>query len=54
MGFFGDKIEIVLQFVSASTNDVFCTVTGEGDGGTEADDIRIAIERCLNTAFPSY
>lgn len=54
MGFFGDKIEIVLQFISASTNDVFCTVTGEGDGETEADDIRIAIERCLNTAFPSY
>lgn len=53
-GLGGYTIEIVLQFISANTNDVICTVTGEGQGETEADDIRIAIERCLNTAFPSY
>ena len=51
MGFFCDNIEIVLQFISASTSDVFCTVSGEGSGETEADVIRVAIERCLNTAF---
>lgn len=54
MGFFCDNIEIVLQFSSASTNEVICTVAGEGDGETEADVIRKAIERCLNTAFPAY
>ena len=54
MGFFCDNIEISLQFTSASTNEVICTVTGEGDGETEADVIRKAIERCLNTAFPPY
>lgn len=48
---FGYTIEVTLQFTSAKTHAPVCTVTGEGQGETEADDIRIAIIRCLNTAF---
>lgn len=47
----GYAIEITLQFTSANTHSIVCTVTGEGQGETEADDIRIAITRCLDTAF---
>jgi hypothetical protein len=47
----GYAIEITLQFTSANTHSLVCTVTGEGQGETEADDIRIAITRCLDTAF---
>jgi hypothetical protein len=47
----GYAIEITLQFTSAKTHTLVCTVTGEGQGETEADDVRIAITRCLDTAF---
>lgn len=47
----GYTIEVTLQFTSAKTHAPVCTVTGEGQGETEADDIRIAILRCLDTAF---
>lgn len=47
----GYAIEITLQFTSAKTHALVCTVTGEGQGDTEADDIRDAITRCLDTAF---
>lgn len=40
-------IEVTIQFLSARTHNVVCTCTGEGQGATEADDIRIAINRCL-------
>ena len=49
----GYTIEVTLQFTSSKTHEVVCTVTGEGQGETEADDIRIAINRCLNSVFDS-
>ncbi len=47
----GYTIEVTLQFISAKTNNVICVVTGEGQGQTEADDIRIAINRCLEEMY---
>ncbi|MCR4828656.1 MAG: hypothetical protein K5864_04250 [Bacteroidales bacterium] len=47
----GYTIEITLQMVSAKTNQVICVLTGEGQGKTEADDIRIAINRCLEELY---
>ena len=47
----GYTIEITLQILSAKTNEVLCVVTGEGQGETEADDIRIAINRCLEELY---
>lgn len=48
---FGYAIEITLQIISAKTNEVICVLTGEGKGETEADDIRIAINRCLQEMY---
>lgn len=47
-GWFGYTTEITLQFLSADTYEVVCTSTAEGQGTTEADDIRIAIIRALD------
>ncbi len=47
----GYTIEITLQILSAKTSEVVCVVTGEGQGETEADDIRIAINRCLEEMY---
>ena len=47
----GYTIEITLQIISAKTNEVICVLTGEGMGDTEADDIRIAINRCLDELY---
>ena len=47
----GYTINVTLQFTSAKTHNIVCSVSGEGMGETEADDIRIAITRCLETAF---
>lgn len=48
---FGYTIEVTLQVISAKTSEVICVVTGEGQGETEADDIRIAITRCLEEMY---
>lgn len=50
-GLGGYTIEITMQILSAKTNEVICVVTGEGQGETEADDIRIAINRCLEEMY---
>ena len=50
-GLLGYTIEITLQFLSAQTLDIVCTSTAEGMGSTEADDIRIAINRALEHVF---
>ena len=50
-GLGGYTIEITLQILSAKTSEVICVVTGEGQGETEADDIRIAINRCLEELY---
>ena len=47
----GYTIEVTIQFVSYKTNELICTCTAEGQGSTEADDIRIAIERALESLF---
>ena len=47
-GLGGYTIEVTIQFVSAKTNLLVCSCTAEGQGSTEADDIRKAITRCLN------
>ena len=47
----GYTIEVTIQFVSYKTNELICTCTAEGQGRTEADDIRIAIERALSGLF---
>lgn len=40
-------IEVTIQFISAKTNTLVCSCTAEGQGETEADNIRQAITRCL-------
>ncbi|MBO4308030.1 MAG: hypothetical protein J5848_06955 [Bacteroidales bacterium] len=50
-GLGGYTIEVTLQILSAKTSEVICVVTGEGQGETEADDIRIAINRCLEEIY---
>lgn len=46
-GLGGYAIEVTIQFVSAKSNTLVCSCTAEGQGTTEADDIRQAITRCL-------
>ena len=48
---FIDTVEVTLQFITADTHEVILISTAEGSGGTEADDIRVAIGRCLNAIF---
>lgn len=45
---FGYTIEVTIQFISAKTHAQICSCTAEGQGETEADDIREAITRCLS------
>ena len=47
-GLGGYTIEVTIQFISSTTNSLVCSCTAEGQGSTEADDIREAITRCLN------
>ena len=49
----GYTIEVTLQILSAKTHEIVCISTAEGQGSTEADDIRIAITRALEEVFPS-
>jgi len=48
----GYTIEVTIQFISAKTNEMICSCTAEGQGETEADDIRQAIKRALSSLFP--
>jgi len=50
---FGYTIEVTIQFISAKTHQQICSCTAEGQGETEADDIRMAINRCLSAMIPS-
>lgn len=47
----GYTIEVTIQFISAKTNEMVCSCTAEGQGSTEADDIRQAIKRALDGLF---
>lgn len=51
-GLGGYTIEVTIQFVSSKTHLPVCSCTAEGQGETEADDIRKAINRCLTALFP--
>lgn len=42
-------IEVTIQFVASESNKLISFCTAEGRGSTEADDIREAITRCLNS-----
>ncbi|MBP5319238.1 MAG: hypothetical protein J6Y77_07540 [Paludibacteraceae bacterium] len=50
-GLRGYTIEVSIQFSNANTHEKICMVTGEGIGPTEADDVHVAIFRCLDTIF---
>lgn len=50
-GFGSYTIEVTIQILSAQTSEVLCVCTAEGHGETEADDVRIAINRCMNMIF---
>ena len=41
------------QVISAESNELICSCSAEGQGSTEADDIRQAINRCLSALFHS-
>lgn len=45
----GYTIEVTIQFLSAKTHTPICSCIAEGQGETEADDIRQAITRCLTS-----
>lgn len=47
-GLGGYTIEVTIQFISAKSHTLICSCTAEGQGSTEADDIRNAITRCLS------
>ena len=47
----GYTIEVTIQFISAKTSEMICSCTAEGQGETEADDIRQAITRALSELF---
>lgn len=47
----GYTIEVTIQFTSAKTHEIICTVSGEGYGETEADDVYDAVTRCMDTVF---
>ncbi len=49
----GYSIEVTIQFISADTQRPICTCTAEGQGSTEADDVRKAIQRALDPLFNS-
>ncbi|HTO15446.1 MAG TPA: hypothetical protein VLZ83_06730 [Edaphocola sp.] len=51
-GLGGYTIEVTIQFVSAKNSSLVSSCTAEGQGATEADDIRIAITRCLKSILP--
>jgi len=47
-GLGGYTLEVTIQFISAKDNKLIRSCTAEGQGYTEADDIRQAITRCLD------
>jgi hypothetical protein len=51
-GLGGYTIEVTIQFISAKSNALVSSCSAEGQGETEADDIREAITRCLSSLFP--
>ena len=50
-GLGGYTIEVTIQFVSGKSSELVSSCTAEGQGETEADDIRQAITRCLTALY---
>lgn len=50
----GYTIEVTIQFTNAQTHSLICSCTGEGQGETETDDVRKAINRAMDELFVSY
>lgn len=44
-------ITIVIQMISASNNDLLCVCNAEGKGGTDAEAVTDAIDRCMDEFF---
>ena len=51
-GLGGYTIEVTIQFVSGKSSELVSSCTAEGQGQTEADDIRQAITRCITALYP--
>ena len=51
-GLGGYTIEVTIQFVSGKSSELVSSCTAEGQGETEADDIRQAITRCITALYP--
>lgn len=49
VGLGGYTLEVTIAFLDASTGELVFQCTAEGIGATEADDIGIAINRCLES-----
>ena len=47
-GLGGYTLEVSIQIFDAKTQEPIYTCSAEGQGSTEADDIRVAITRCLS------
>lgn len=47
----GYTIEVTIQILSAKSSEPICICTAEGQGETEADGVRIAINRALTPLF---
>ena len=47
----GYAIEVTIQLIDATTNEIILTSTAAGIGETEADDIRKATLNCLKNIF---
>jgi len=50
-GLGGYTIEVTINLVSAKSHKTLASGSAEGQGSTEADDIRQAITRCLSAIF---
>ena len=48
---FGYTIEVTIQIIDAVEHKVLCVGTAEGQGSTETDDVRVAIDRCMEAIF---
>ncbi len=49
IGILGYALEVTIQLLDSKTYKLIAQCTAEGMGSTEADDIRIAIDRCLKS-----
>ncbi len=48
---FGYSIEVTIQLLDAANYELICCTTSEGMGDTETDDVRKAIDECLEAIF---